>query len=49
MDSKCARCGRALKDPASIERGIGPFAMKIEVRVFDADLNVDKRMAERNF
>lgn len=24
MDTKCSRCGRGLKDPASMERGMGP-------------------------
>ena len=48
MDSKCARCGRALKDPVSIERGIGPICYeKSGGGVFDADLNVDEKEWQR--
>jgi len=48
MDSKCARCGRALKDPVSIERGIGPVCYeKSGGGVFDADLNVDEKEWQR--
>lgn len=48
MDSKCARCGRALKDPVSIKRGIGPICYeKSGGGVFDADLNVDEKEWQR--
>lgn len=40
MDSKCARCVRALKDPVSIERGIGPVCYaKLGGGVFNQGLN----------
>lgn len=31
-EGKCARCGRALTDPLSVKRGIGPECIKAEVR-----------------
>lgn len=38
---ECARCGRQLKDPASVARGVGPKCWRLSGGgVFDKDLDV---------
>jgi hypothetical protein len=43
MAEECARCGRVLKNPESVARGIGPKCWKlVGGGVFDKDLDVGK-------
>lgn len=42
--SQCARCGRGLKDPKSIARGMGPICWaESGGGIFDADLQADEK------